>query len=85
MSVKQDLDHLIGKSRDARQGGWDVQSTGEKLATALVLNRADWLDWMGFTIVEAVQRIGPEWMELLPTVVRALKEDPQGLRCKDQE
>jgi hypothetical protein len=33
--------HLLNKARDARQGGlpaWEVQSTGEKLAVALVLN-----------------------------------------------
>ena len=38
--------HLLRKSRDAKQGGpeaWAVQSTGEKVAVALVLNRADWL------------------------------------------
>ena len=36
--------HLIAKARDAQQGGrdaWAVQSTGEKVAVALVLNRAD--------------------------------------------
>ena len=36
--------HLLGKARDAKLGGhdsWSVQSTGEKVAVALVLNRAD--------------------------------------------
>ncbi len=39
-------EHLLRKSRDAKSGGhdaWAVQSTGEKVAVALVLNRADWL------------------------------------------
>jgi hypothetical protein len=38
--------HLLNKARDAMRGGhdaWRVQSTGEKVAVALVLNRADWL------------------------------------------
>ena len=38
--------YLLRKSCDAKQGGpeaWAVQSTGEKDAVALVLNRADWL------------------------------------------
>ncbi len=40
------LTQIVEKSRDAKRGGkdaWSVQSTGEKLAVALVLNRADWL------------------------------------------
>lgn len=56
--------HLLGKARDAKQGGrdaWCVQSTGEKVAVALVLNRADWLASIDYTIPEAIERIGPEW------------------------
>ena len=33
--------HMLAKCRDAQNGGWGVLSTGEKLAAALVLNRAD--------------------------------------------
>jgi len=39
-------EHLLRKSRDASRGGhdaWGVQSTGEKVPVALVLNRAGWL------------------------------------------
>jgi hypothetical protein len=39
-------DHLLNKARNALRGGrdtWAVQSTGEKVAVALVLNRSDWL------------------------------------------
>ena len=39
-------EHLLRKARDAKRGGheaWTVQSTGETVAVALVLNRADWL------------------------------------------
>ncbi len=42
--------HLLGKAREAKSGGreaWGVQSTGEKLAVALALNRADWLAEFG--------------------------------------
>lgn len=38
-----ELQHILAKARDAQRGGWGVQSPGEKLASALVLNRADWL------------------------------------------
>lgn len=70
--------HLLGKARDAKIGGhdaWSVQSTGEKVAVALVLNRADWLTEMDYTIVEAIDRAGDEWVALMPRVARALASE----------
>jgi hypothetical protein len=46
-------DHLLRKSQATKRGGhdaWAVQSTGEKVAGALVLNRADWLTDMDYSI-----------------------------------
>ena len=37
-----------------------VLSTGEKIAVAMVLDRADLLSWWG-TMLEAVDRLGDEW------------------------
>ncbi len=54
---------------------WAVQSTGEKVAVALALNRADWLASMNYTMAEAIERAGPVWISLLPRVVRALESD----------
>ncbi|TAL65850.1 MAG: hypothetical protein EPN79_11925 [Burkholderiaceae bacterium] len=76
--MNAEMKHLLGKARDAARSGrdaWAVQSTGEKVAVALVLNRADWLTEMGYTIVEAIERSGSEWVELMPAVVRALKDE----------
>lgn len=70
--------HLLGKCRDAKRGGedaWGPQSTGEKVAVALVLNRADWLDRLGYTMVEAIERSGAEWVALMPLVVKTLRDD----------
>lgn len=70
--------HLLRKSRDAKRGGkpaWGVQSTGERVAVALVLNRADWLADIGYTLAEAIDRTGPEWIRLVPLVERALKDE----------
>lgn len=70
--------HLLGKARDAARGGrpaWSVQSTGEKLAVALALNRADWLASLNYTIPEALDRIGPSWAGLLSRVAIALREE----------
>jgi hypothetical protein len=37
-----------------------VLSTGERIAVALVLDRPDLVKWWG-TILEAVDRLGPDW------------------------
>ena len=72
--------HLIAKARDAKQGGrdaWAVQSTGEKVAVALVLNRADWLASIGYTLAEAIERTGPEWIALIPAIARELSDEDE--------
>jgi hypothetical protein len=70
--------HLHGKARDAMRGGhdaWAVQSTGEKVAVALVLNRADWLAEMGYTIAEAIERAGQDWVDVIPYIARRIEEE----------
>lgn len=74
-----DLEHIVMKSRDAAAGGRGVLSTGEALAAALVLNRPDWLAEMGYTIAEALQRIGPEWVALIPQAAKALERANESL------
>jgi hypothetical protein len=67
--------HLLRKAEDAKRGGhdaWALQSTSEKVAVALVLNRADWLVGHGYTIAEAIERSGPEWVAMIPQVARQL-------------
>jgi hypothetical protein len=71
-------EHLLRKARDAKRGGrdaWGVQSTGEKVAVALVLNRADWLEEIQYTIAEAIERSGQEWVSIIPHVARQLAEE----------
>jgi hypothetical protein len=75
---------LLGKARDAARGGrssWDVQSTGERVAVALVLNRADWLAAMNYTLAEAIDRTGPEWLSLVPKVAKQLVDDGEYPVC----
>ncbi len=79
-----DLTHMLRICRAARDGGYGVLSTGEKLAAALVLNRHDWLTATGYTIVEAIDRIGPEWVSKLRTVERLMSDDERGLLCSDR-
>jgi hypothetical protein len=71
-------EHLLRKSRDAKRGGhdaWAVQSTNEKVAVALVLNRGDWLEEIQYTIAEAIERSGQEWVSIIPQVARQLAEE----------
>ena len=70
--------HLLNKTRQAMRFGrcaWAVQSTGEKVAVALVLNRSDWLEEQGYTIAEAIERAGQEWVAIIPKVARQLAEE----------
>lgn len=74
----REYEHLYRKARDARRGGrdaWAVQSTGEKVAVALVLNRADWLAELDYSIAEAIERVGEEWVAIVPQVARQLAEE----------
>ncbi len=74
MNIDPTHKHLIGKTLDALAGGWSAQSTGERLAVALVLNRADWLAQMDYTIGEALDRIGLDWADAVPVVALALRK-----------
>jgi ribosome-binding ATPase YchF (GTP1/OBG family) len=51
-----ELEHMLAKARNARFGGhdaWSVQSTGEKLTSASVRNKPEWIAEMGYTLAEA--------------------------------
>lgn len=69
-----EFEHMVGKARQAAQGGFDVLSTGEKLAAALILNRHDWLSMMGYTIAEALARVGAEWVAMIPAAAKLLND-----------
>lgn len=66
------LEQILDKSRAARDGGFGVLSTGEKLAAALVLNRADLLAATGYTMAEAIERVGADWLARIPEAARIL-------------
>ena len=68
------FDEIVAKCQAARDGHFGALSTGEKLMAALVLDRPDWLQNAGFTIPQALHRIGPEWSALVPKVAIALGE-----------
>jgi hypothetical protein len=71
-----DLAHILAKTREAADlGRPGPLSTGEALMAALVLNRPDWLIAMEYTIAEAIERIGPEWVRLIPAAAKQFKQE----------
>jgi hypothetical protein len=48
-----------------------VMSTGERIAVALILDRKDLLDWG--TMLESVERLGPEWFKAALAVQRRIR------------
>ena len=63
-----------GVNRDARDGGLNALSTGERIVAALVLNRPEWLAQLGCTMAEAVDRIGLIRCSMLLQVQRDLAD-----------
>lgn len=77
VQTDSELQHVIAKSRAARNGGFGVLSTGEKLAAALVLNRADWLESINYTMAEAIERVGAAWLARIPEAARVLEYEAE--------
>lgn len=59
---------ILSKIRDAANGNLGTLSTGEALIAALVLNRTDWITEMGYTVAQALERIGPNWSAVIPEI-----------------
>jgi len=71
------LEQILDKSRAARDGHFGVLSTGEKLAAALVLNQPEWLVKMDYTLAEAIERVGGEWLAAIPEASRILEHEAE--------
>ena len=71
------LRQILDKSRAARDGHFGVLSTGEKLAAALVLNKPEWLAKINYTMAEAIERVGDEWMARVPAAARVLEHEAE--------
>ncbi|MCZ4328497.1 hypothetical protein [Castellaniella denitrificans] len=69
------MSNILSKIRQAAQSDCTGLSTAEALIAALVLDRPDWLIDMKFTIPEALDRIGPQWAELIPEIARIWKQE----------
>ncbi|PLC53939.1 hypothetical protein CR155_10935 [Pollutimonas nitritireducens] len=61
---------MLDIAQQAAQYGIGAMSLGEALTAALVLDRSDWLHERGYSIAEALDRIGPDWAARLSNVAR---------------
>jgi len=66
------LDAVLHPCRKARDGKWGVLTTTEKLTVALVINRPDCIAELGFTLAQAIERVGMEQVAVMPTAVQRL-------------
>ena len=73
--MDQKHQHMLRLCREAIAGERAVHSTGEQLLTALILNRADWLSEAHYTIADAIDRVGLDWIALIPAVLKTLQEE----------
>ena len=62
----------------ARMGNPGPLSTGEALTAALVLNRADWLADMDYTIAQALDRIDSDTLQHLRDAELILRREGTG-------
>ncbi len=69
------LTHITEIARNAAACGFESLSLGDQLAAALVLNRADQLAAIGYTIPEALDRLGPTWVGHLPAAAKLLAKE----------
>lgn len=72
------LGHLYSMAWVAAVKGrrsWSTQSTEEKIAVAIALNRPDWLNAVGFTLAQAVASMESSWIAMMPVLVERLQKD----------
>ncbi|MGA0583201.1 MAG: hypothetical protein ACO2ER_04760 [Castellaniella sp.] len=66
---------LLAIAQRAAREGIGALSLGEALTAALVLDRNDWLHERGYSIADALDRIGTDWAARIPAVARQFQTD----------
>lgn len=70
-SVAKRLRMLAQTDRDAGRPG--AGSISERIAVALILDRADWLTDMGCSMLDATQHLDAVWLQACRDVQRSLR------------
>lgn len=66
---------MLNIAQEAALHGIGTMSLGEALTAALILNRCDWLRERGYSIAEALERIGPEWTARLHEIEKQFYDE----------
>ena len=82
MVVSSSHEAVVDSVRRAHAGGWGPMSTGQKIAAALVLDRHDWLNEMGYTMAGAIARLDADWLRAIYQSPRRILEDA-GIHLKE--
>ena len=75
---------ILSKIRAAANGNLGTLSTGEALIAALVLNRTDWITEMGYTVAQALERIGPNWSALLAEISQEYGRQKESVKADSE-
>lgn len=73
---------MLNIAQEAALHGISTMSLGEALTAALILNRCDWLRQHGYSIAQALDRIGPEWTARLREVERQFYDEVTQARLR---
>jgi len=73
---------MLAIVQQAAHFGISGMSLGEALTAALVLDRGDWLRERGYSIAEALDRIGPDWAARLSEVARLFRDEATQTRLR---
>lgn len=71
--IKKQALQVLSSGNDA--GWWKKLKVGDALAVALILNRQDVLSRHGYTILQAIDRVNPLWIESLAGIEAELKAE----------
>ena len=66
---------MLNIAQEAALHGIGTMSLGEALTAALILNRCDWLRERGYSIAEALERIGPGWTARLHEIEKQFYDE----------
>lgn len=75
MSDDPVYDQIKSSVLSAHNGHFGILSTGEQVTAALILNRADLLHEAGYTMAQAIDRVGDHWLSYIPEIERELKAE----------
>jgi len=73
---------MLNIAQEAALHGIGTMSLGEALTAALILNRCDWLRERGYSVAEALDRIGPQWTARLREVERQFYDEVTQARLR---